>query len=132
MSKINFSPKSTSTLTSFRCFNLDLESTQSGKKRLRWRIGYMENFRNSDEPCLFIHGSSDGSVAGFRENINKFSFNGVDLSNNSIVLFNVPELVIFLENRHGIYLRSSTKKLHLVTCYAGIKGGIGDQMANYL
>lgn len=132
MSKINFSPEGASPLTSFRCFNLDLETTMSGRQRLRRRIGYMENFRNSGEPCLFIHGSSNGTVTGFKENVNKFDRWGKDLSNNAMLTFKVPELVLLMEERHGIYLRLSNKRLHLITCYASIKGGIGDQMANYL
>ncbi|EMQ2878987.1 hypothetical protein V9N52_004347, partial [Vibrio navarrensis] len=93
---------------------LHQKSSPSSGKNIKY--GYTDNFKNSGETALLLHGSTDG----------RFSYQlGV---NGPEVVRKPNEFVNDLKNYFQIDLKARNEPIHLLSCYS--KNGSAQELAN--
>jgi len=110
----------------FTPFGALVESSPTGERHILDAMGYINNFRETGEPALMVHGSKTG--LGFYDGV-------VDISSASIpkTFINMEDFTNYINRSYKIDLSANKgKKLHLIACNAGGETGTAQRLANNL
>ncbi|MFV8762015.1 hypothetical protein ACSMDK_12765 [Yersinia enterocolitica] len=131
---INLHPKNAKPYSYYKAINLDMSM---GTKEM-FRFGYTNDFLNTGEPGITVHGSKQGTMCfidGVTHNIMADDYAALDHQSRIKKRFSPLEFYQYLKFRHSIDLSSDRSPLHLVCCYSGgtldsDKSSVAQKLAN--